>query len=66
VAPAIQGEMTHDEYLTYPGFDVSFRVPHGHDEKEIDRAISRIKRDVTESAARHLPEGCQLEIQDTA
>ena len=58
--------MTNDDYLTYPGFDVSFRVPHEHDEDDIDRAISRIKRDVAESAARHLPNGCQLNLQDTA
>ena len=62
---ASQGEMTDDEYLTYPGFDVSFRVPHEHDEDEIDRAIARIKRDVTASAERHLPEGCRLELQDS-
>jgi hypothetical protein len=58
--------MTNDEFLTYPGFDVSFRVPPRHDEDELDTAIAQIKRDVTESAARHLPEGCHLDLQDTA
>lgn len=58
--------MTEDEYLTYPGFDVSFRVPPQHDADKLDSAIVRIKRDVTESAARHLPEGCQMDLQDTA
>jgi hypothetical protein len=57
--------MTKDEYLTYPGFDVSFRVPLQHDADKLDGAIARIKRDVAESATRHLPDGCQLELQDT-
>ena len=54
-----------DDYLTYPGFDVSFLVPRDHDPDKIDQAIADIKRDVTKSAARHLPAGCQLELQDT-
>ena len=58
--------MTDDECLTYPGFDVSFLVPHRHDTDKIDKAIAEIKRDVTVSAARHLPEGCQVDLQDTA
>jgi hypothetical protein len=57
--------MTDYNYLTYPGFDVSFRVPPQHDADKLDLAIAKIKRDVTESAARHLPESCELELQDT-
>jgi hypothetical protein len=58
--------MRDDKYLTYPGFNVSFLVPPRHDPDKLDRAIAHIKRDVIESAARHLPEGCQVELQDTA
>jgi hypothetical protein len=58
--------MTDGKYLTYPGFDVSFLVPPRHDAGKLDSAITQIKRDVTESAARNLPEGCKLELQDTA
>jgi hypothetical protein len=57
--------MTDDE-LTYPGFNVSFLVPPQHDPKKIDKAIAKIKRDVTASAERHLPADCQIELQDTA
>jgi hypothetical protein len=57
--------MTDDDYLTYPGFGVSFLVPPEHDTDKIDKAIAEIKRDVTESAVRHLPAGCQLELDDT-
>jgi hypothetical protein len=58
--------MTDDDYLTYPGFDVSFRVPLLHDPDKLDRAIAQIKSDVTASAERHLPTDCQIEFQDTA
>ena len=58
--------MTDDDYLTYPGFNVSFLVPPRHDPDKIDKAIAEIKRDVTESAERHLPADCQLDLQDTA
>jgi hypothetical protein len=57
--------MTDDDYLTYPGFNVSFLVPPQHDADKIDKAIAEIKRDVTQSAERHLPGDCQLELQDT-
>ncbi len=57
--------MTDDD-LTYPGFNVSFLVPPRHDARKIDAAIAKIKRDVTESAERHLPPDCQIELQDTA
>ena len=57
--------MTDDDYLTYPGFGVSFLVPPEHDTDEIDKAIAEIKREVTESAERHLPGGCQLELDDS-
>jgi hypothetical protein len=58
--------MTDDECLTYPGFDVSFRVPPQHDSDKIDKAIAEIKRDLTASAERHLPTDCRIELQDTA
>jgi hypothetical protein len=60
-----KGEMADDDYLTYPGFDVSFLVPHEHDPDKLDRAIAEIKREVIDSAARHLPADCQLDLQDT-
>ena len=58
--------MTDDKHLTYPGFDVSFLVPVGHDPESLEKAIARIKQDVMKSAARHLPEGSRLELMDTA
>jgi len=58
-------EMTDDDYLTYPGFNVSVLVPPQHDTDKIDKAIAEMKRDVTESAERHLPADCQLDLQDT-
>ncbi len=57
--------MKDDDYLTYPGFNVSFLVPPQHDANKLDTAIAEIKRDVTESAERHLPPDCQLELDDT-
>ena len=57
--------MKDDDYLTYPGFNVSFLVPPQHDADKIDKAIAEIKRDVTESAGRHLPEDCRLDLEDT-
>jgi hypothetical protein len=57
--------MAKHDLLTYPGFDVSFLVPRQHDPETLDRAIAAIKRDVSESAERHLPAGCQLELGDT-
>lgn len=56
--------MADDDYLTYPGFNVSFLVPPRHDPNKIDKAIAGIKRDVTDSAERHLPADCQLDLQD--
>jgi hypothetical protein len=58
--------MAKHDLLTYPGFDVSFLVPRQHDAETLDKAIAEIKRDVTESAERHLPAGCELELQDSA
>ena len=57
--------MTDDDYLTYPGFNVSVLVPRQHDTDKIDKAIAEMKRDVTESAERHLPADCELDLQDT-
>ena len=57
--------MTDDDYLTYPGFGVSFLVPPEHDTAEIDKAIAEIKRTVTESAELHLPPGCEVALDDT-
>jgi hypothetical protein len=57
--------MADDEYLTYPGFNVTFLVPPQHDTDKLDRAIAAIKRDVAASAERHLPAACQTEIEDT-
>ena len=60
-----RSEMADDDYLTYPGFNVSFLVPPQHDTNKLDRAIAEIKRDVSESAERRLPANCQIELQDT-
>ena len=56
--------MAGDDQLTYPGFCVSFLVPSRHDADKLDRAIADIKRDVAETAQRHLPAGCQMELED--
>jgi hypothetical protein len=57
--------MADDHLLSYPGFDVGFLVPRQHDPDQLDEAIAQIKRDVEESAGRHLPAGCRVELQDT-
>jgi hypothetical protein len=57
--------MADDDYLTYPGFNVSFLVPPQHDTNKLDEAIAEIRREVTESAERHLPADCQLDLEDT-
>jgi uncharacterized protein YqhQ len=57
--------MTEENYLTYPGFGVSFLVPREHDTDKLDEAIAEIKRTVTESAELHLPPGCQVALDDT-
>jgi hypothetical protein len=56
--------MADDNLLSYPGFEVGFLVPRLHDLDQLDLAIDRIKRDVEESAGRHLPAGCLLQLQD--
>jgi len=57
--------MPDDDFLSYPGFLVSFQVPPRHDADVLDRAIAKIKRDVEASAEKRLPPGCSVELQDT-
>ena len=57
--------MADDDFLTYPGFNVSFLVPPRHDPNKLDKAIDEIKRDVGESAKQHLPADCLIELEDT-
>lgn len=56
--------MASDDRVVYPGFNVSFLVPPRHDEDELEEAVREIKRDLTESAARHLPKDCQCKLDD--
>jgi len=57
--------MADDDLLSYPGFDVAFLVPPEHDPDQLDEAIAHIKRDIENSAVRHLPAGCLVELRDT-
>ena len=57
--------MADDNLLSYPGFDVALLVPAQHDPDQLDAAIAQIKRDVELSAARYLPSGCLVQLQDT-
>lgn len=58
-------DLADEDLLTYPGFCVSFLVPLRHDPNTLESAIAEITRDVIDSAQRHLPPDCKVELQDT-
>lgn len=58
--------MAENDLVLYPGVLVSFRVPRQYETAVLDEAIARIKRDIEQSIARHLPADCVAELQKMA
>jgi hypothetical protein len=58
--------MTEHDLVLYPGVLVTFRVPRQYEAALLDEAIAKIKRDIEQSIAAHLPEGCVARLETMA